>query len=365
MNNTLRLFIKGKSENKINPLLYDNSVDLWLMGCIYQGIMMFNDDLVLIGRLSQSLICENDYKSYILTLKEGLKWNDGHSITTEDILFTIQWLLQPEAPDHLSKYFLNIISAKNYKTKSTNDIEGIKLIDDYRIQFLLEAPDPYFNQRLLLPIIPKHIFENVSVEDFYNNRYKDEYIGSGPYKLIKKESSKFLFSKNEYFHLGTPYIDHMTIETGSNDELIDLLKNRSIDFAEISYSDIDSVSEYQDHYKYYGLDKPMITLIALNHRNKMLKNKSVRKSIAYAIHKKKIIAEIYKGYAHPIEQYYPNILNRYKAELLNDYHYDIELGKIMLQNENLTDIQFNLGYNATNSEHKFIAEFVKKMIFLT
>lgn len=359
MNNTIRLFIKGKSENRINPLLYNNIVDLWLMGCIYQGIMMFNDELELTGRLSENLTSNNDYTLYTLTLKDQLKWNDGHPITTKDISYTIELLLNEAAPSHLSKYFLNIISAEEFREKKSNKIKGINILNDQIIQFSLKNPDPFFNQRLLLPIIPEHIFKNIIPEDFYSNTYSNNYIGSGPFKLLSKEIDKFIFEKNERFHLGDPYIDHMTIQVGEQNILNNLLKNKSIDFAEISFNDIELAAKHKDNYDIYGLDKPTISFIALNHNNKILAKKAVRKALAHALDREKMIKEIYKGYAKPINQYYPNVLERYQGINLCDYSFNIEKSKNLLDRELADPLYIKLGVNINNKEHISMASFIK------
>lgn len=36
--NELKLYIKGENPKSINPYTYNSELELWIMGCLYQGV---------------------------------------------------------------------------------------------------------------------------------------------------------------------------------------------------------------------------------------------------------------------------------------------------------------------------------------
>lgn len=358
---TIRLFIKGNSENRIHPYLYNNNVDLWLMGCIYQGVMMFDDNLKLTNRLTEYVKNNSEFTKFIIKLKDDLFWNDGTKITINDYKFSLETLLHPAAPRNIGRYFMNIVGATEYKKGLSDVINGIKTNNELEFEIALDKPDPFFNQRLLIPIIPQHVFSKIEPISLFKNEYSDKYIGCGPYKLISKESDKFTFKRNESFHLGCPNIRNMIIETGDSEKLIYGIKNNLIDFAEISYEDISNLDGDLQDYVLYQFEKPLINFIIINHNNEFLKNKFVRQAIAYAIDKEQIKRSVYQGYAEPIEQYYSSILKNYKVKDLNKYKFNINKSVEVIDGiiPNGESITLKLGIDRLNKEHKIMARIIK------
>lgn len=337
--NMIKLFIEGQSENRINPLLYRNDVDAWLMGCIYQGMMMYDEEIKLTHRLTKSVIHNNDYTIFQITLKDNLIWTDGVPITSNDIKFTINMILHPKADYWQTSHFQNI--------------DNMVIIDSKNLLIKLKKADSLFNQRLLLPIIPCHVFSEIGIDSFFNNTHNDPYIGCGPYKLIKKDNGEFFFERNNDFHLGKPKIKNMLIKTGSTEDLIKLIKEKSIDFATIPKNIISTINEDLSNYDLYALDKPEITYVTLNHRNHYLSQKVNRQLICSAVNKDKLINNAYSGMAENITQYYPNILSEYRHGNLNQYNLEIK-------EMETKDIQLKIGFYEQNYEHEIIANNIKE-----
>ncbi|MFJ7406203.1 MULTISPECIES: ABC transporter substrate-binding protein [unclassified Lysinibacillus] len=332
-NNRIQLFIPGKSENRINPLLCRNDVDTWLMGCLYQGIMMFNENIELVPRLLSDYYNNCDCTQHILELKPDLLWSDNKSVSSEDIKFTIEIILS---------------GFGNFQNHYFKNIKELIIIDSLTLRIVLKKPDKFFKHRLLLPILPKHIFENIDLASFYSNKYNKNYIGCGPYKLIKIEGDKYFFDRNDAFHLGAPKIRNMIIQTGSIEELEQLILEEKLDFTTLPIRLLSKKDIYiNSNYNIYPLTKPEIIYIAVNHRTDFFRSIENRNYIYRFIDKKKIINNVYHGFAENLNQFYPKLLERFKNEhnhsesryTFNDY-----------------PLSLKLGYFINNEEHELIAK---------
>lgn len=118
-----------------------------------------------------------------LELKEDLYWSDGTPISTYDIEFTIKVLLNPSFEGNRGNHLLNIVGALEYKEGIKKDIEGIGILNDKNIKFQFIKPDESFKRRLLLPIIPKHIFKKYPVKEFPQKVTQEKFVSCGPYNL--------------------------------------------------------------------------------------------------------------------------------------------------------------------------------------
>jgi peptide/nickel transport system substrate-binding protein len=123
---------------------------------------------------------ENDLaKSYEITdngtvyhfvLKDNAYFHDNKKVTADDVIFTIGKILDPVI-----------------KSPKRANWEGVLVekISDTELKFTLNKPYAPFLEALTVGIIPKHIWENVSSEEFPFSEFNINPVGSGPYKIDK------------------------------------------------------------------------------------------------------------------------------------------------------------------------------------
>ena len=151
---------------------------------------------------------END--SYIIKLKKGIKFQNnkcfpegkGRELKSYDIKFSILrnadpnlngknfWLLDGKIKG-LNEWRNNQKEKK--KTDYTQDVEGIKIIDDYTIKISFRGNQFYqIFANPFLVIVPKE------AQDFYKKELGKNPVGTGPYEIKKfyPQSNKIIYSKN-------------------------------------------------------------------------------------------------------------------------------------------------------------------------
>lgn len=100
-----------------------------------------------------------------IDLKEGLKFHDGKPVTVEDVKFSYEAFIENEV-----EYFMSFVEI----------IEDIEITGENTVKFNLKNPYAPFVTNTLgqIPILPKHIWENIEDPLNYENANP---IGSGPY----------------------------------------------------------------------------------------------------------------------------------------------------------------------------------------
>jgi peptide/nickel transport system substrate-binding protein len=126
-----------------------------------------------------------------VTIRQGMTFHDGVAVTAEDVKFSYELFINEN-----NEYFGSFLSP----------IESIELVDENTVRFNLKFPyAPFITNTLAqIPILPKHIWENIENPTQYTN---EEAIGSGPFKLERFQTGEELVLSrfDDYFEL--PIID--------------------------------------------------------------------------------------------------------------------------------------------------------------
>jgi peptide/nickel transport system substrate-binding protein len=209
-------------------------------------------------------------------------------LTAEDVAYTIQQIQNP--------------ILKSPKKADWNNVT-VNIISPNEIQFVLKQPYSPFITNTTVGILPKHIWGNISEDQFIFSDYNIEPIGSGPYQFesIKKDSggipvSMSLSISNKYYGK-KPYINNINFSFYSDEEkAIEAVKSGHI-------TSLSSISPYQAEalkeadFNVETTPLPRIFGIFFNQNNNpILTNKEVRQALDLAIDRKEIIDQGLNGY---------------------------------------------------------------------
>lgn len=162
---TLRLAIT-QDEGTLTPYTYQTGFPGYeLMTLIYDTLYLADADLEPQPWLAEDLSISDDGLTYNLSLKDGLTWQDGEALTSEDVAFTVQY------------YQDNVLGRF---TTSANKVVSTETPDERTVVLTLAAPDATFVLTALadLPILPQHVWTEVA-----DPNTAESPMGSGPYML--------------------------------------------------------------------------------------------------------------------------------------------------------------------------------------
>ena len=196
---TLRAGITGY--NVINTLdpgqatLIPESYVIWGM---FNCLLKFDEGMNIVPDLAESF--ESVSPTVLrFKLRQGVTFHDGQEMTSADVRFTLERLKSEEfASPHKSKF---------------EPITEIRTPDDYTVE--IETAEPFApmlsyltNTRTGSQIVPKHLLENGTPEDFATNP-----VGTGPFKLQAYEpgASVTLVAHDGYFEDGLPMVQTVEI----------------------------------------------------------------------------------------------------------------------------------------------------------
>ena len=162
--------------DNINPILSNNKNVQNISKLIYEPLIELSENYKAIPCLAKEWAKQSD-NSYLIKLKENIKWSDGQKFTAQDVKFTIDKLKE-------------ISSIYSYNVQY---VTGVEIVDDYTIKISLDREVPFFEYNLTFPILSKDFY---NAEDFISSAKNESPIGTGKYKISKVEPSYITLTKN-------------------------------------------------------------------------------------------------------------------------------------------------------------------------
>jgi peptide/nickel transport system substrate-binding protein len=130
-----------------------------------------------------------DGKSVIWKLKQNVKWSDGTPFTADDVVFTYEFITNPQ---------VGSTTAGSYET-----IEKVEALDSHTVKISFKQVNPAWFLVFVGTegmILPKHIYQEYNNENARSAPANLIPIGTGPYKVTEfKPGDTVIFESNSNF----------------------------------------------------------------------------------------------------------------------------------------------------------------------
>jgi peptide/nickel transport system substrate-binding protein len=193
----------------INPLLsHSSSADRGLTRLIFSGLFDYDENGLLRPDIAERFEVSEDGREYTVFLKQNVLWHDGQGFVADDVVYTI----------NIAKDIAyGAAGVSNEMRLTWSDIQ-VEKIDDYTVKFILKESDSAFLHNLTLGILPKHIWENISPEQFQLAEYNQTRIGTGVYEFVEFDLdteedmiSSYVLRSNEQYYKNKAFITKFII----------------------------------------------------------------------------------------------------------------------------------------------------------
>lgn len=281
-----------------------------------------------------------DGKVYTFKLKQGILCHDGKTeLTSKDVKFTFERMLDPNGKGLSTWLYEPILGAKDMVEGKAAELKGFKIINDYEFEITLEKPYAPFLHNLAVPsasIYPAELCKAAGEE------WGRKPVGTGPFKLKEyTPSTSIVLEKNPYyFEKGLPYLDGIEYRIVP-DEATGLMEfeKGTFDVTSIPTNEFERITKSG---QYTILEStPLNTYyFVFNMKEKPYTDVRVRKAIAMAIDKQKIIDSILGGRATVAKAFVtPGIPGAYPAGQGPAYDYNPAEAKKILEEAGLKKIK--------------------------
>lgn len=322
-------------EGIFNPLYSESAYDIYIMESMFTGMIAPDEKGLPVEALAESYKISEDGKTYSFKLRDGLKFDDGTPLTTEDVAFTFTAGCDKEYDGVVD--FVNttkIKGAKAYKEGTASTIEGIKVVDDKNIEFTLEEVNADAIYDFTAQILSKAYYGKGYTQG-HLNYIKDLHakpLGCGAYKFVEnKPGQEVDLVANENYYLGKVKIPNLIYKVTSETTRIQMLQTGEIDMDMVTVNK-DNVGKLQEagFLDLHVFPTNGYGYIGFNMKDEKFTDVKVRQALTYGLNRKEIVEAVYAGgYADVINVPQSKESWAY-SKPKNDYAFDKEkAGKLL------------------------------------
>lgn len=363
---------------------------------IYEGLFKFDSKtLNVIKSIAASHQVDKSRTIYTVKIKKGVFFHDdpcfdggkGRELVANDVKNCIQYACTQDRSNQAFHILedAHIKGARAYfeaskeGNKPNFDLEGVKVIDNYTIEFTLEQPNSLFLYTLARPelfIYPKEAYDKYAAD------MREHTVGTGPFRLGSiDENISIILKRNENYHRKDengnqlPFLDAISIQ---------FIKDKKIELFEFRKQNLDMVyrvptdfivqisEEVQKTKKYELLRKPEMQtqMLVFMNQNGVFKNKNVRKAFSFAVNREKILDYVLNGDGYAPGQHGitpPSFQNKgYDINLVKGYSFSEDSARHYLAQAGFEDGKgfptLFLDLNPEGDRHTIVALEIQKQL---
>lgn len=262
--------------DNINPIITSNKKIQDIDKIIYEPLIGvtedFKPDYILAKECSKTT-----GNTYIIKLRQAVKWSDGTKFTSDDVKFTIDKLKE---------------NSNSVYSQNVSSIQEVDIIDNYTLKVILSNEVKNFEYYLNFPILSSNYYANT---DFWNTEKNKAPTTTGKFKISEVTNNTIVLEKNELWwnKEQNPTINKITINLYSTvAEMYNAFKMGNVDL--ITTENMD----FQNYIGTIGYDTTDIEgreflFLALNTSSRFLSDANVRKAIRATINKEDVLNNSY------------------------------------------------------------------------
>jgi peptide/nickel transport system substrate-binding protein len=265
------------SPNNLDPRIGTDEVSQKIQQLVYSTLFTLNDRLEVVGLLAERWESPTP-TTYVVTLRKGIRFHDGHELTSEDVVYTFTSLLDPA-----------FISPRKGAYRM---LDRVRAVDAYTVEFTLKEPFGSFPINLVIPIVPRGAGPGL----------RSAPIGTGPYRFVSfaVDDRVVLAPFTDYMD-GAPRNGGVVIKVVPDDTMRGLeLRKGGVDLV-VNDLAPDIVHQLRSDDTLQVVEAPGTdyAYVGLNLRDPVLKDPRVRQALAYAVDREAIVKYLRRGLARP------------------------------------------------------------------
>jgi peptide/nickel transport system substrate-binding protein len=274
----LRVIVMAAPEN-FDPRIGTDQQSQRVHQLVYDHLLTIDDQLrVVAGPPALADRFENpDPLTYVVHLRRGVTFHDGHELTAKDVVYTFGSFLDPD-----------FVSARK---GAYRQMQSVVALDDYTVEFKLSEPSGSFPIQLVLHVVP----------DGGGDGLRTFPIGTGPYRFRRYVVDEQVeLAAFEGYWDGLPQNAGVTLRIVPDDTMRGLELRKGS--ADIAINDVPPDVAHQlerDGLRMSQSPGVDYAYIGLNMRDRVLKDKRVRHAIGHAIDRQAIVDHLRRGLATP------------------------------------------------------------------
>jgi oligopeptide transport system substrate-binding protein len=329
----------GNNPSTLDPAHLTDAYGRAVVRQIFDGLVQFDANLNPIPAIAEFWEASRDGRTWTFYVRHGVKFHHGREVTAQDVVYSFSRFLDPKKSVQVSELFHLIRGAKEFMRGETQRVEGLKAVDRYTLQMVLD--EPFAPPLAILGLDYVAIVPQEEV-DRLGDRFGRAPVGTGAFKFVRWEpNQEIVLEANDQYYEGRPFLDTLMFKIvvgGKMEEGFAEFLNGNFEETVIPSGKMDEVLSHPKYQQYQRFRKPALSFfyIGFNTQLKPFDDQRVRQAFNYAVDTEAIVRNIIHSRGLPATGPLPPGMPGYDLNL-QGYSYHPDQAKRLLAESGYPD----------------------------
>lgn len=324
-----------------DPPLAVGQGDYYGLANFYRGLAFYGLDAEPQLDMAERMELSSDGLTYIFTLKPGIKFHNGRTVTAQDFKWTMERASSKALASWVQGFLGSVVGHAEFVAGTAKEIVGIVAKDPLTLVLTLSKPDVTILGVLAIP--PFYVLPREEVERL-GDKFSQMPVGTGPFKLKTWDSAQRVVTMERFadyvYKSELPYFDEVQYRYEVTDDMayLSVSKNEAdltLAVPQSVVAQIKTNTETSKRFKQW--DSFAINWWTFDLTQAPFNDIRVRKALNHAFNKERTVS---LGF-NPTGRFLPpGMLGYSKAAAA--YPYDPAKAKALLKEANVTNLKFTL-----------------------
>lgn len=261
----------------LDPHITPAASSVRIYSLIYERLINMDSEMQLVPGLAEKWEVSDDGKTITFTLRKDVKFHNGRELTSEDVKYSFERILNPDTGSTVASYFASV--------------NAIETPDENTVVFKLNTPDAAFLTNTTASsasIVPKEVEDLVT-----------EAVGTGPFIMEEMKSGQYVTLKKNPDHANADSIKYDSIRFNimkDESQRTAAIRSGKVDIAAVS-ADTATLLEKDKNVEVKSYQSMEYSYLGINVAKEPFNDVKVRQAISYAVDRQEIIDSVWKGEA--------------------------------------------------------------------
>ena len=327
--------------DSMDPAKAESAATRELLFNVYDGLVKPDTEGNLQPAVASDWTVSADGSTYSFTLREGVKFHDGTTVTAEDVKYSIERYRDSKTGGSLVSAF--------------QAVDHVEIVDDTHVDVVLTTPNTDFLAYFMIGITPAHVDDLDATP-----------VGCGPYRYVSRSplENVVLEKFDDYWSPeGAAHIQNAIFKITTNVDSIGMeLSGGSLDmFYRLPETQLGQLS---DDFTVYEGTMNLVQALYLNNSVEPFDDVRVRQALAYAIDPQEVMNYVSGGKGVAVgSSMYPAFEKYFMPELSDAYEQDLQKARNLLAEAGYANgFTFTIKVSSAHPQHIETCEVIKEQL---
>ena len=304
--NEITVAIAQDLDDSLDPHMTVAAGTKEIMFNVFEGLVKPTPDGDLVCAVASDYTVSDDRTTYTFTLRDGVRFHNGQTVTAEDVVWSIRRCADVEGGSSLVEAFSAV-------TDVTANADGT-------VSITIAEPDNEFFSSLTAAILPRDYADQATAP-----------VGTGPFRYVSRSAQDNVVLERFEDYWGTPAkLDRVTLKIMENpDSILMSLQSGAVDLC--AHMTSNRAAQLGEDFNIAEGTMNLVQALYLNNGAEPFDDLRVRQALCYAVDREQILDLAFDGYGSLIgSSMYPAFGKYFDDSLTNYYTHNVDKAKALL-----------------------------------